>query len=84
MTEKDIRAEAKRLSKMTDFKASKGWYCKFSRRFNQWKKQEREKAIQRDGPQAQEGSECFLLPEISDSDEEESSDSQEQSDLKQS
>jgi hypothetical protein len=62
LTEKDIRAEAKRLSKMTDFKASKGWY----------------------GPQAQEGSECFLLPEISDSDEEESSDSQEQSDLKQS
>ena len=45
MNEKDIRAEAKRLSKMSDFKASKGWYCKFSRRFNQWKKQERERRI---------------------------------------
>jgi len=25
---------------MAEFKASKGWYCKFSRRYNQWKKQE--------------------------------------------
>ena len=38
-TEKEIRAEAKRLSKLQDFKASKGWYCKFSRRYNQWRRQ---------------------------------------------
>jgi len=52
-TEKEIRAEAKKLSKMTDFKASKGWYCKFSRRYNHWKKQEREKALKN-------GDECKL------------------------
>ena len=69
---------------MADFKASKGWYCKFSRRFNQWKKQEREKAIQRDGLKLEEGSECFLLPEVSGSDEEDSSESNEQSVIKQS
>ena len=45
VSEKEIRNEAKRLSKMADFKASKGWYCKFSRRYNQWKRNERDKAI---------------------------------------
>ncbi len=45
LTEKDIRVEAKRLSKLPDFKASKGWYCKFSRRYNQWKRQQRDELI---------------------------------------
>lgn len=31
--EKQIREEAKKLSKSESFKASKGWYCKFNKRF---------------------------------------------------
>jgi hypothetical protein len=66
ITEKDIRSEAKRLSKMTDFKASKGWYCKFSRRYNQWKKQEREKMLKMEGRDPSlDDREVFLLPEVS-------------------
>jgi hypothetical protein len=66
ITEKDIRTEAKRLSKMTDFKASKGWYCKFSRRYNQWKKQEREKMLKMEGRDPSlDDREVFLLPEVS-------------------
>lgn len=67
LTEKEIRVEAKRLSKMADFKASKGWYCKFSRRFNQWKKQERERIMRLEGHEGPfEDKEVFLLPEASD------------------
>ena len=66
ITEKDIRTEAKTLSKMADFKASKGWYCKFSRRYNQWKKQEREKMLKMEGRDPSlEDKEVFLLPEVS-------------------
>jgi hypothetical protein len=66
ITEKDIRTEAKRLSKLADFKASKGWYCKFSRRYNQWKKQERERILKLEGRDASfEDREVFLLPEVS-------------------
>jgi hypothetical protein len=65
VTEKEIRAEAKRLSKIADFKASKGWYCKFSRRYNHWKKTEREKAIRNDGDLL-EHRDLELLPELSD------------------
>lgn len=32
-SEKEIREEAKKLSKSENFKASKGWYCKFNKRF---------------------------------------------------
>lgn len=63
ITEKDIRTEAKRLSKLADFKASKGWYCKFSRRYNQWKKQERERMLKLEGRDPSfEDREVFLLP----------------------
>jgi hypothetical protein len=31
--ERQIREEAKKLSKCGHFKASKGWYCKFNKRF---------------------------------------------------
>jgi hypothetical protein len=48
---------------MTDFKASKGWYCKFSRRYNQWKKQERERVLKSEGRDPSfEDKEVFLLP----------------------
>ena len=51
---------------MTDFKASKGWYCKFSRRYNQWKKQEREKMLKMEGRDPSlDDREVFLLPEVS-------------------
>jgi hypothetical protein len=67
ITEKDIRTEAKRLSKTADFKASKGWYCKFSRRYNQWKRQERENMIKYLGKDsAIIDQEVFLLPEASE------------------
>ena len=67
-TEKEIRAEAKRLSKLQDFKASKGWYCKFSRRYNQWK---RHRQLERGEEEREE-----LLPEPSlDSDDDISGDS---------
>lgn len=62
-SEKEIRAEAKLLSKLTDFKASKGWYCKFSRRYNQWKRQKSENAP---GQPLPPGELPDLLPEISE------------------
>ena len=57
---------------MADFKASKGWYCKFSRRYNQWKKQERERAINADGSSIGEDKEVFLLPEVDEESDSES------------
>jgi hypothetical protein len=50
------------LSKLTDFKASKGWYCKFSRRYNQWKRQKGEI----NGFTKFEQSGEVLLPEVSE------------------
>jgi hypothetical protein len=52
---------------MTDFKASKGWYCKFSRRYNQWKKQERLRILKEEGRDSSSDRDVFLLPEVSGS-----------------
>lgn len=58
---------------MADFKASKGWYCKFSRRYNQWKRQERENMIKYLGKEAAVvQQEVFLLPEASEGSEDDS------------